>query len=72
MPPFTLLAKRLLGKITSSLCNTGSKLSQKSEKWNAIWSSSKRGRQRKGWQIKFCLSPHYHCNPSAAQIHSPD
>ena len=45
--PLTRTVKCLLGRITSSLCNTGSKLSPKSEKWNAILSSSKWGPSKK-------------------------
>ena len=41
MPPLTLTVKWLLGRIRSPLSNTGSKLSPKSENWNAILSSSK-------------------------------
>ena len=62
MPPLTPMVKLLLGRITISLCNTGSKLSLKSEKWNATLSSSKHGPSNKWMTIKFCLSPHYRCN----------
>jgi hypothetical protein len=55
MPPLKLTFKWLLRRKTSSLCNAGSKLSPKSEKWNAILSSSKWGPSKERMEDKVLL-----------------
>ena len=53
--PLTLTVKCLFGRIRS-VCNTGCKLSPKSEKWNTICRTLNGALERKGWQIRSALS----------------